>query len=363
MKTSPPSPAFPNKSLILLLSSLLSAPLSALEPTVGHGEIETTYDPTTQTWAWTAEWYDDDLNFHQSPINSIFVPGYDRPSNVLQGIRRQRPTDPKWDFLGMAAGEPVWVYADSSYASLGFQSTPANLLPDLTFRLQSVLGPPGGQFSMYSGTAPTVHFSTTDGIGTGDTFVKPGSHTHVNWAFSKPGLWILFLTVEGTLATTNQPTAASSPQPLVFAVGPYARWKATHFSLQELLDPSTSGDLADPDHDGFSTLLEYCLGGDPKSASSKRETDALPLAPELLRPTAPGAPWQLRYTRRINNTEPEILPAVQSNTGGLAPANWTTAGGTETVQTVDGTWERVTLTLAPVPLGTSAFYRLEATSQ
>ncbi len=40
-------------------------------------------------------------------------------------------------------------------------------------------------------------------------------------------------------------------------------WKRERFSVAELADPAISGDLADGDGDGLSTLMEYALGADP----------------------------------------------------------------------------------------------------
>ncbi len=343
---------------LLLALLLLACPVSALEPTRGHGEIETNYNVSSQNWNWAVSWYDDDLDYHLSPLETVYFPGYDRPTNVLQGIRNVRPAAPKWDFLGMAPGEPVWIFADTSWASVGYQTTPANLLPNLTFRLNSIIAPPGGRFFMFSGTTPNIYFNTTDGIDSSDVFVKGGSHTHVNWAFSKPGLWIVSLTVEGTVASTGAPTAVSSPQPLVFAIGGFARWQAERFTLSELLDSSISGDTADPDKDGWPNVLEYTLGGNPKSASAKRESDALPLAPRLLPPDSPGGNWKFRYQCRIPSQEADLLTSVQINTGGLTPQNWTQATGTEATQTIDSIWQQVTLSLDPSPGVGCVFFRL-----
>lgn len=46
--------------------------------------------------------------------------------------------------------------------------------------------------------------------------------------------------------------------------GPYEEWKAAHFTPAELLNPTISGDFADPDGDGRVNLLEYALGSDPR---------------------------------------------------------------------------------------------------
>lgn len=49
---------------------------------------------------------------------------------------------------------------------------------------------------------------------------------------------------------------------------PVSSWKQTAFSASELLDPSTSGDDADPDRDGLPNWREYLHGSDPKAATS-----------------------------------------------------------------------------------------------
>lgn len=48
---------------------------------------------------------------------------------------------------------------------------------------------------------------------------------------------------------------------------PYQAWKETSFGVAAT-DPAVSGDLADPDGDGVSNLMEYVLTGDPVVASA-----------------------------------------------------------------------------------------------
>ncbi len=52
----------------------------------------------------------------------------------------------------------------------------------------------------------------------------------------------------------------------VWITGPsWGGWRLEHFSLQELLDPAVSGDLADPDGDSMANLVEMALYTDPRS--------------------------------------------------------------------------------------------------
>ena len=44
----------------------------------------------------------------------------------------------------------------------------------------------------------------------------------------------------------------------------FSSWKGSVFSPDELLEPSFSGNLVDPDNDGIANFLEYAFGGDPK---------------------------------------------------------------------------------------------------
>ncbi len=54
----------------------------------------------------------------------------------------------------------------------------------------------------------------------------------------------------------------------VTSAAPIDLWSLNQFTPDELLDPSISGDNADLNHNGISTLLDYAFGLDPKVASA-----------------------------------------------------------------------------------------------
>ena len=47
---------------------------------------------------------------------------------------------------------------------------------------------------------------------------------------------------------------------------PYEYWKADYFTVAELTDPAVSGEMGDPDGDGFSNFFEYAIGTNPRGA-------------------------------------------------------------------------------------------------
>ncbi len=253
------------------------------------------------------------------------------------GVRNIRPTHPKWDFLGVAAGEAVWIFQDSSHSSAGFASTQPEFSGNLNITLAGVDGPAGGHFSMFSGSTPDIHMQTFNGIGPDDVFSKPPQHSHVNWAFSRKGLWIVRIQAQGTLASSGTLTPPSSATRIVFTIGDYARWKAANFDLAALSDSAISADHADPDGDAWCNLMEYALGGNPRVSSALRQIDDQAMAPRLLPPSTAGEPWKICFYRRIAN-ESELSYQIESSSS-LTADSWTLESEVPEVLSSDGTWE------------------------
>jgi hypothetical protein len=130
---------------------------------------------------------------------------------------------------------------------------------------------------------------------------------------------------------------------------PIDAWRLATFTTAELADPSISGDLADPDHDNLSNLMEYALGLPPKD------------------PTVTNWPYAsvatgyltLTYTRAKAATDVSLV-VEQSND----LVTW--HSGTNYVQQISvvdqGSTQLITVqTLAPVGSSAGDFVRLRAT--
>lgn len=119
---------------------------------------------------------------------------------LVPGPAILRPAGASWDFLGVAAGDPVWFLPQSSDPGKPFLGIASEELdPDdwtsLTLSLVGFSGPVGGHFSLWqtdSFGVPAVKFATSDGVTGADSFsLIVGGHDHYNWGFTKPGLYEL----------------------------------------------------------------------------------------------------------------------------------------------------------------------------
>ena len=106
-----------------------------------------------------------------------------------------------------------------------------------------------------------------------------------------------------TTASDHLPTVADYMVP----ISPYNAWQFQHFTSTDLANAAVSGDLADPDGDGISNLLEYALNLDPKVTS----TVGLPTVGQT---TVGGSQYlTLTYTRVIAATGITYVPQVSGD--------------------------------------------------
>jgi hypothetical protein len=132
---------------------------------------------------------------------------------------------------------------------------------------------------------------------------------------------------------------------------PYGMWTISHFTLEELTDPSLSSEAADFDHDGLVNLAEYAANRDPKLA----ETNAPLVMTIELDATNQQQYVILTYPRRIEPTDVGYEVAVSRDL-----VAWHT--GTNYVEELQATPDGNNLTetvkarlVAPYPTSTNQF--------
>ena len=149
-----------------------------------------------------------DLHVHDEETDTEYA-----PSEVLLAAtpeaRTTVPSDPSYAFLG-EAGSTVWVLPDTHVEGVLFAgwATEEIALGDfaddtLTITVHDAEG--RGDVALYTvddfGT-PEVLFDSDDGAGAWD--VAAASHGHMNWGFTKSGLYKLTVEAEAVLAGTGE---------------------------------------------------------------------------------------------------------------------------------------------------------------
>lgn len=142
----------------------------------------------------------------------------------LTGGQTTVPNNPLYSFLG-DAGATVWMAPQTQNTSLiwpGFSTQASSLINAIGitgtvgFDLTGFQGPSAGAnlevFLNDFGTVERI-YSIKDGLSTWSRTAN--QHTHVNWAFSEPGRYVLTF----TLSATVNGTAQTASQDYIFFVG------------------------------------------------------------------------------------------------------------------------------------------------
>jgi len=167
----------------------------------GHTDVALVYE----AGRFEFEIHNEDVGGHFAPDAALL--------NVPARAVGKIPENPAFAFLGQP-GAPVWILPQSSNPNLLFLGVAAEEIRPGTFagdRIEMVLkevdGP--GHFSMFAvggfGTSEKL-VDTRDGITSADVVIlSAGGHSHVNWAFTAPGLYRVRLEGRATLAATSEP--------------------------------------------------------------------------------------------------------------------------------------------------------------
>ena len=130
---------------------------------------------------------------------------------------------------------------------------------------------------------------------------------------------------------------------------PIDAWRLANFTAAELADSSFSGDLADPDNDGLSNLMEYALGLPPKDPAPANRPYA----------SVTGGYLTLTYTRAKAATDISLVVEQSNNL-----VNWQSGPGyIQQVSSADeGPIQRITVQLTiPIAGAPVSYLRLRVT--
>lgn len=193
----------------------------------GHVDI----GPVVDGGEWSVMIHDDTSD------RPVWRPPDDTVLRVGDAAKVVVPDDPTYDFLGAAPGAEVHVVGQTEQPGtvwVGWNTQHPEVMElvdrGITMSMTGVDGP--GQMTMYlqSGNfgAPEVLWSSAD-HGPQPIWVDVNTHTHANWVFSEPGVYLVRLQIEADLldGTTERTVAdvrfavgdATDPQDALAATG------------------------------------------------------------------------------------------------------------------------------------------------
>jgi len=202
---------------ISLLALTLVASLSLAHSqeiwTLGHGDIGIGYDTAG---GFEPHWHlgEDGEEVVVDGIPKSNDPdGFEYDTDALHlrfAASAPRSVDPSFDFIGVAAGLPVWLLPDTSPASdaagvpfvgfgteeLNFADWTGNILLTLTGITGSGIDN-NGFFSVFVDSA-NIQIQSFGGITSADVIsLTAGDHVHFNMAFTKPGIYNVTFAITG----------------------------------------------------------------------------------------------------------------------------------------------------------------------
>lgn len=223
-------------AILLSLPVVAAAASPPVELLYGHFELHLDYtaSPANPDAGWRiSASYDEDNDFSSNngvvrmdPDSVVFL--------TAPGTRRVVPSPAGIFGRFGPSGAPIWVLPQSNslgslflgvrtimpagmfQASVGGTYSPSPQ-GSISLRLISVTGTgpdAGGKFATWkteNGGTTVFSFDTTDGISAADTIdtIPVASHTHYNWAFTKPGTYAVTVEAAGKLMAPPYPVTSA----------------------------------------------------------------------------------------------------------------------------------------------------------
>lgn len=181
----------------------------------GHVDI----GPRYRDGAWTIQVHDDTV------VPPVWRPLNDVVLRIGDNAVQPVPDDPAYAFLGQQPGQPVYVVPQTQNLDIvwvGWNTQDPNTMKAIsrgvTMSLTGVQGP--GRLSVYlqSGTlgAPDVLWDSAAKPYPQPLWVETNTHTHANWIFSAPGVYLVNIDISADLLDGKTVHASGA---IRFAIG------------------------------------------------------------------------------------------------------------------------------------------------
>lgn len=183
---------------------------------IDRGHVD--FGPTLNTGEWIIEIHDDTGSpSYWRRLEDVVI-------HVDDDALLDVPDSSAYDFLGLQPGTPVWVIPQTQNTDVvwtGWNTQEPNVLDQLdlgtTLSIRGVDGP--GEVSVYlqSGNFgdPDPLWSSRDPFPQ-ESWIEVNTHTHANWVFSEPGIYLVDIQFDADLNTGENVSARDT---LRFAVG------------------------------------------------------------------------------------------------------------------------------------------------
>lgn len=272
-------------AIILILALTLNQSLDAREIwETGHIDIRVNYNED----GWEIDLHHEELGIRQPDDVILRVRGGGFASEL--GARQPMPDNEVFSFIGVNPGDPFWLLPSVErswlvWPGIAIENTDSNLLHSyvetdsrvsdapaqwVSIDLLSVdfQGEGSGNLSMWqAGSPPRLYWSTFSEPAEGNRyFIFRGTHEHMNWGFSQPGLYEIEIQASAFLADNPQERVYSDPVSIQFYVDPYGLWVHQHFSEEEE-SAGVSAPEQSPFGSGLSNSIAYALGIDPRQVT------------------------------------------------------------------------------------------------
>jgi len=187
--------------------------------TTGHVDMGPKFDGTT--WRFLLH---DDAKRADADAQSVWRDPAHTVLRLADAAKLRVPDSETYSFVGAKPGSEVWVIPQTQAPDVvwaGWNTQDPTVMSKLdrgaTFSVDGVQGPGTMTVSLQSGDfgAPQVLWDSRK-TGSQPVFVDTNTHTHANWIFTKPGVYLVEMTAAATLIDGSTVT---DTEYLRFAVG------------------------------------------------------------------------------------------------------------------------------------------------